>query len=488
MSEVTLDTTFQENREDLEKIWNKTLKNLGDEMPHSKFEAWIRPIEPVSIEKKTLTIATNDTLSREWIAKNYKTLIGETLKQVTGKKHNLEIVLKKEVNLTERKPIQIERSVPKAPVEAVSNPIEAPKLPKDEFQINALRSMSCNLNLKYTFDSFVVGDNNNFAYNAAMAVAKNPARNHNPLFIYGSSGLGKTHLMQAIGHYIIVNHPNLKVRYTNTEAFMNELVNSIRSGASSTAKMAEFRHKYRHVDVFMIDDIQFLESKKHTQDEIFHTFEYLYNSGKQIIITSDRPPKAIPTLTDRLRSRFEWGLLADISSPDFETRKKILEKRAEKEGVEVPKDVIEFIAQSYQNNVRELEGALNRLMAYSSINNQPIDMCAVKSVLDVDALRPCLNIDKIIEATGEFFGISKDDIKSPSKSKEIAHARQVGVYLSRDLIKASFPSIGNCFGGRKHTTIMYSYEKIQQEIKRNICLKDQVCELTKLISSKYAKG
>jgi chromosomal replication initiator protein len=486
MSEVTLDTTFQENREELEKIWTKTLKNLGDEMPHSKFEAWIRPIEPVSIEKKTLTIATNDTLSREWIAKNYKGLISEMLKQVTGKKHDLEIVLKKEVNLTERKPIKIERQT----VSTVSEPIaeEVVEAPKDEFQINALRSMSCNLNLKYTFDSFVVGENNKFAYNAALAVAKNPARNHNPLFIYGSSGLGKTHLMQAIGHYIIVNHPNLKVRYTNTEAFMNELVNSIRSGAGATAKMAEFRHKYRHVDVFMIDDIQFLESKKHTQDEIFHTFEYLYNSGKQIIITSDRPPKAIPTLTDRLRSRFEWGLLADISSPDFETRKRILEQRAQKEGVNVPKDVIEFIAQSFQNNVRELEGALNRLMAYASINNQPIDMVAVKSVLDVDALRPSLNVDKIIEATGEFFGVSKDDIKSPSKAKAIAHARQIGVYLSRDLIKASFPSIGSSFGGRKHTTIMYSYEKIQQEIKRNLNLKEQVCELTRQISSKYSKG
>ncbi len=485
MSEAALDKTFQQNREDLEKIWNKTLKNLGEDMPHSKFEAWIRPIEPVSIEKKTFTIATNDTLSREWISKNYKELIGETIKSVTGRKHNLEIILKKDAdlperNLTERKPIEIKREKPTTVM-----PDLQPQKPENEFQINAMRSMSCNLNLKYTFDSFVVGTNNNFAYNAAMAVAKNPAKNHNPLFIYGGSGLGKTHLMQAIGHYILVNHPNLKVRYTNTEAFMNELVNNIRSGASATSKMAEFRHKYRHVDVFMIDDIQFLESKKHTQDEIFHTFEYLYNSGKQIIITSDRPPKAIPTLTDRLRSRFEWGLLADIQVPDFETRAAILRKRAEKENMQIPEDVICYIASAYQSNVRELEGALNRLMAYSSINNMPVDLDTARSVIRVEGSKTGLCIEKIIEATGEFFGISKEALKSTSKAKEIAHARQIGVYLSRDLIKASFPSIGSCFGGRKHTTIMYSFEKIRQEMQRNLELKEQVSDLSRLISQKY---
>lgn len=479
MSEATLDKTFQQNREDLEKIWNRMLKNLGDEMPHSKFEAWIRPIEPVSIEKKTLTIATNDTLSREWISKNYKELIGETLKSVTGRKHSLEIILKKDANLTERKPLEIKRE------KAESIAVTEEKVAVDNFQINAMRSMSCNLNLKYTFDSFVVGTNNNFAYNAAMAVAKNPAKNHNPLFIYGGSGLGKTHLMQAIGHYILVNHPNLKVRYTNTEAFMNELVNNIRSGASSTSKMAEFRHKYRHVDVFMIDDIQFLESKKHTQDEIFHTFEYLYNSGKQIIITSDRPPKAIPTLTDRLRSRFEWGLLADIQVPDFETRAEILRKRAQKENMKIPEDVLCYIASAYQSNVRELEGALNRLMAYSSINNMPITLDTAKSVIKVEGTKSGLCIEKIIEATGEFFGISKDALKSTSKAKEIAHARQIGVYLSRDLIKASYPSIGNSFGGRKHTTIMYSFEKIREEMQRNLELKEQISDLSRFISQKY---
>jgi chromosomal replication initiator protein len=487
MSEVALDKPFQADREDLEKIWNKTLKNLGEELPHSKFEAWIRPIEPVSIEKKTFTIATNDTLSKEWIAKNYKELIGETLRVVTGRKHNLEIILKKDANLTQRKPLKIQRQKTEPFSDSLSKIVVEPKENKDEFQINALRSMSCNLNLKYTFDTFVVGENNKFAFNAAMAVAKHPAKNHNPLFIYGGSGLGKTHLMQAIGHYILVNHPNLKVRYTNTEAFMNELVNSIRSGASSTAKMAEFRYKYRHVDVFLIDDIQFLESKKHTQDEIFHTFEYLYNSGKQIVITSDRPPKAIPTLTDRLRSRFEWGLLADVQAPDFETRSAILNKRAQSESIEVPKNVVDFIANACQSNVRELEGALNRLMAYSSINNMPINLESAQSVLGVETLRPSLNIEKILEATGEFFGISKDDLKSSSKAKEISHARQVGVYLSRNLIKASFPSIGNCFGGRKHTTIMYSFEKVQTQMQKNMILKEQVADLSHLLAQKYSK-
>ena len=340
MSHLTLDKINTEKS--VLEIWERLLKRLGDEMPHSKFEAWIRPIIPVNIDKKSFIVATNDILSKEWITKNHQEQIEDALKFVSGKRYNLQIILKKEVpnlskqaNFTERKPISIKRE-----------PIEIPKV--DEFHVNALKSTSCNLNLKYTFNSFVVGENNRFAYEACMAVAKTPAKNHNPLFIYGGSGLGKTHLMQSIGHYILVNHPNLKVRYTNTEAFMNELVKGIMAGKDSNAKMSEFRQKYRHVDVLLIDDIQFLENKKATQDEIFHTFEFLYNSGKQIVITSDRAPKYIPTLTDRLRSRFEWGLLADIQVPDFDMRVKILEERAKKEGVNLNRDVSEFLPLPYK--------------------------------------------------------------------------------------------------------------------------------------------
>lgn len=489
-------TEILDKIDELENLWNKTLKNLGDEMAHSKFEAWIRPIEPVSLEKKTLTIATNDNLSREWISRNYKDVISDTLKNVTGRKHRLEIVLKKEADIpvrAERKPVSFEREKfvtrpeKTSLKEEVKANIQLPQTPVNEFQINALKSTSSNLNLKYTFDSFIVGDNNKFAYSAALAVAKNPSKNHNPLFIYGGAGLGKTHLMQAVGHYILANHPKLKIKYTNTEAFMNELVNSIRAGRDSSSKMSEFRQKYRNVDVFMIDDIQFLENKKATQDEIFHTFEYLYNAGKQIIITSDRPPKAIPTLTDRLRSRFEWGLLADIQVPDFKTRVEILQKRVKNEKLDIPQDVIEFIANAYQNNVRELEGALNRVMAYSSISNLPVNMDTARGVIDIDGLRPSLSIDKIIDSTAEYFGIKADDIKSSSKSKNIAQARQVGVYLSRDLTNSSFPAIGEAFGGRKHTTIMYSFDKIKNQMSKNLSLKEQISELSREICAKYSR-
>lgn len=479
MSHLTLDKL--NTKKNALEIWGRLLKKLGDEMPHSKFEAWIRPIVPVDIEKKTFIIATNDILSKEWISKNHQAQIEEGLKEVSGKKFSLQIILKREVSDLDESTTLIERK----PLELKREPLELPKV--DEFHINAMKSTSCNLNLKYTFNSFVVGDNNRFAYEACMAVAKNPAKNHNPLFIYGGSGLGKTHLMQSIGHYILVNHPNLKVRYTNTEAFMNELVKGIMSGKDSNAKMSEFRQKYRHVDVLLIDDIQFLENKKATQDEIFHTFEFLYNSGKQIVITSDRPPKAIPTLTDRLRSRFEWGLLTDIQVPDFDMRVKILEERAKKESVKIGRDVSEFVANTYQANVRELEGALNRLMAYSSIRNIPIDLKMATSVIDTASLRPNLTIEKIIEITSSFFGVSKEEMKSPSKSKDIALARQVGVYLTRDMIKASFPAIGAGFGGRKHTTIMHSFEKIKTQMQSDLALKEQVSDLTRLISQKYSR-
>jgi len=460
--------------QNLEKIWEEVINKLGEFLTYSAIESWIKPVIPVSFDKKTLTVSTNSNLSKEWIYKNYSNQINKVLKEVTGKKCEFKIIVEKELK-------QKRVSAPK-----VEEPVQKPArtqtesfIPLNEFQINALRSTSNNLNLKYTFESFVVGAHNKFAHAAALAVAREPAKNHNPLFIYGGAGLGKTHLMQAIGHYILVHHPHMKIKYTSTESFTNDLINSIRGGGD---KMNTFRQKYRQVDVLLIDDIQFIESKVSTQEEIFHTFDYLHSAGKQIVLTSDRPPKSISTLTERLRSRFEWGLLADIQVPDIETRIAILKNKVEMDGTQVPDDILELIAMAYTNNIRELEGALNRVVAYVSINDMPMTIDTVKKIINFTGASSNLTIDRIIEMTAEYYGTEPSDIKGQSRSKEISLARQTAIYLSRDMTGASFPAIGQAFGGRKHTTILYAYEKMKEEIQVNKILAEAVSEISKRIT------
>ena len=465
--------------QDILKIWQQTMLKLGEVLAYTAFESWIKPLHPVSLDKKTFILSTRDNLSKEWICKNYALQISKALSEVTKKKLELQIIVNKNIQSL---PVQQENS---EPAKNTGKKEEAPKpekesfIPLNEFQINALRSTSSNLNLKYNFETFVIGANNKFAQAAAIAVARTPSQSHNPLFIYGGAGLGKTHLMQAIGHYILVHHPQLKVKYTSTENFMNELINSIRSGGD---KMTVFRQKYRQVDVLLIDDIQFLESKTSTQEEIFHTFDYLHSAGKQIVITSDRPPKSIATLTERLRSRFEWGLLADIQVPDIETRIAILKNKAEQDNMEVPDDVIELIATAYQNNIRELEGALNRVVAYVSINDCPMTIDTVRKIINFSGTTNNLNADKIIEITAEYFGIESSEIKGQSRSKDLSQARQCAIYLIRDMTGASFPSIGHSIGGRKHTTILYSYEKMKEEIEINRILSEAISTISKKIT------
>ncbi|MDD3150573.1 MAG: chromosomal replication initiator protein DnaA, partial [Candidatus Gastranaerophilales bacterium] len=316
-------------------------------------------------------------------------------------------------------------------------------------------------------------------------VAKEPAKNYNPLFIYGGTGLGKTHLMHAIGHYVLYNYPELKVKYTNTENFTNDLVNCLKKGGNS--QMSNFRQKYRYVDVLLLDDIQFIESKIQTQEEIFHTFEYLHGAGKQIVITSDRHPKNIPTLTDRLRSRFEWGLLADIQPPDIETRIAILQNKSEMDNMNVPQDIIELIATAYTSNIRELEGALNRVVAYSSINESPLTIDTVRKVINFTGEVKNLNIDKVIEETAKYFAVEPSIIKGQGRSKDISYARQIAIYLTRELIGASFPVIGESFGKRKHTSILYAYEKVKEDIGRNKKLNSDIEEISREISCNYKK-
>lgn len=461
-------------KQNINVIWEKIVKNLSGELPHSAYESWIKPIKPVSADEEVFTIATNSDLSRDWVIKNYSASMVKHLKTLSPTLSKIKVIVDKNIKKDETK----------SSIEQIEPPKSATSLPQGEFQINAFKSTSSNLNLKYTFETFVVGSHNKFAHASALAVAKEPAKNYNPLFIYGGTGLGKTHLMQAIGHYILVNHPELKVKYTNTETFTNDLVNSLKRGGNNN-EMSNFRQKYRYVDVLLLDDIQFIESKTQTQEEIFHTFEYLHGAGKQIIITSDRPPQQISTLTDRLRSRFEWGLLADIQPPDIETRIAILQNKAEMDNMEVPQDIIELIAMAYSHNIRELEGALNRVVAYASINECPLNIDTVRKVINFKGQIKNLTIDRIIEETAKYFSIEPSEIKGLSRSKDMSAARQIAVYITREMIGASFPVIGEAFGGRKHTSILYAYEKVKEEIQTDRGISESVRQISQEISANY---
>jgi len=465
------------------KTWEKIQEKLAEVLGTPAFESWIKPVKFNSLDEKTLEISTNSKTGKDLIHKNYLEHINNVIKEVTGKNIKLKIKveqfenIQQKINFPEMPDLKNEKNKNECK-SATKEPKQNKNIPLSENQIDALKSISNNLNLKYTFDTFVVGSHDKFAHAAAFAVAKSPGRAHNPLFIYGGSGLGKTHLMQAIGHYVLVNHPDLKIKYISTESFTNELINSIR-----TDKMPAFRAKYRQMDVLLLDDIQFIEGKENTQEEIFHTFNTLHESGKQIIITSDRPPKNISTLTERLRSRFEWGLLADIQVPDIETRIAILKNKVERENLNVPDDVLEIIATAYQNNIRELEGGLNRVIAYVSINDCAMTVEAVKKIINFSGSGKNLTLDKIIEVTANHFSMESADLKGQSRAKEFSYARQIAIYLARNLTNSSFPSIGNAFGGRKHTTILYAYEKMKEEIQTNKVLFETVSQISNKITS-----
>ena len=463
------------------KTWEKIQEKLAEALGTPAYESWIKPVKFNSLDENNLIISTNSNIAKEKIYKNYLDLINKVLKEVTEKNIKLKIKVEKFENIQQKLNFpELSDLKPEKKPRELKEPKQNKNIPLSENQIDALKSISNNLNLKYTFDTFVVGSHDKFAHAAAFAVAKSPGRAHNPLFIYGSSGLGKTHLMQAIGHYVLVNHPDLKIKYLSTESFTNELINSIR-----TDKMPAFRSKYRQMDVLLLDDIQFIEGKENTQEEIFHTFNTLYESGKQIIITSDRPPKNISTLTERLRSRFEWGLLADIQIPDIETRIAILKNKVERENLNVPDDVLEIIATAYQNNIRELEGGLNRVIAYVSINDCPMTVESVKKIMNFSGSGKNLTLDKIIEITANHFSMESADIKGQSRAKEFSYVRQIAIYLARNLTNSSFPSIGNAFGGRKHTTILYAYEKMKEEIQTNKILSETVNEISNKITSQF---
>lgn len=444
--------------DNLLEIWEKTQEIVKAELSPLGFNTWIKCIEPLKITNETIFLLAPNEFTKGVLDVRYKDLIANAIKLVTSKKYEIRFVLSTdEINSNENNQNQKKR----------------------ERQEEISTSM---LNPKYTFETFVVGNSNRFAHAASLAVAEAPAKAYNPLFIYGGVGLGKTHLMHAIGHYILINNPSAKVVYVSSEKFTNELINAIKDD-----KNEEFRNKYRNVDVLLIDDIQFIAGKERTQEEFFHTFNSLYEANKQIIISSDRPPKEIPTLEDRLRSRFEWGLIADIQPPDFETRIAILKKKADMENLSIPNEVMVYVANKIQSNIRELEGALIRIVAYSSLTNKEISVeLASEALRDFISNKNAkqITIELIMDVVASYYNLRPEDFKSQKRTKNVAFPRQIAMFLARKLTDLSLPKIGEEFGGRDHTTVIHAYEKINEGYEKDQNLKETIDELIRKINQK----
>ena len=422
---------------ELNELLTKAKELLKDEMTKISYETWIKNLEIQSFDNDIVVLVASSGFQKESIQSRYYDLVTNTFNFITNKECQINIISKDE--------LQEE---------------EAINLPNDV----GYGYSNSTLNPKYTFDTFVVGNNNRFAHAAALAVAEAPATSYNPLFIYGGVGLGKTHLMHAIGNAILRKNKKANILYVTSEKFTNQLINSIKDNTS-----AQFRDKYRNIDVLLIDDIQFIAGKERCQEEFFHTFNTLHESGKQIILSSDRPPKDIQLLEDRLKSRFEWGLIADISNPDYETRLAILRKKAQLDNIIIDDEILSNIANRIDSNIRELEGTLNKLIAKSSLTNSPITMeMAERAINDIVAQQEkVISAEFIQETVAKYFNINAKDLRGSKRSNDIAFPRQIAMYLCRNVAQMSLPQIGKDFGKRDHTTVMHACTKIENEIKEN---------------------
>ncbi|KIP19962.1 Chromosomal replication initiator protein DnaA [Anoxybacillus thermarum] len=441
--------------ENISDLWNKALAEIEKKISKPSFETWLKSTSAHSLKGDILIITVPNEFTKDWLESRYTRLIEQTLYDITGEELKIKCTIPNHQTLEEFD----------------LKPSSKPRKHDDE-QTEFPQSM---LNPKYTFDTFVIGSGNRFAHAASLAVAEAPAKAYNPLFIYGGVGLGKTHLMHAIGHYVLEHNPSAKVVYLSSEKFTNEFINAIRDNRPD-----DFRNKYRNVDVLLIDDIQFLAGKEQTQEEFFHTFNTLHEESKQIVISSDRPPKEIPTLEDRLRSRFEWGLITDITPPDLETRIAILRKKAKAEGFDIPNEVMLYIANQIDSNIRELEGALIRVVAYSSLINKEINAdLAAEALKDIiPSSKPrVITIQDIQRVVGEHFNLKLEDFKAKKRTKSVAFPRQIAMYLSRELTDCSLPKIGEEFGGRDHTTVIHAHEKISALIQTDVQLQKQLKEI-----------
>lgn len=453
----------------LEKIkekWDQILLHIKEEheLTDVSFKTWLLPTEPYAVKGNTLQILVPDIHFLGYIKKKYGFLLQITIEELTEIECELEFVTVEQVGA--------------APDEADKN-----QLINRPLEVNHQVIQNANLNPRYTFDSFVVGANNNLAHAASLAVAESPGEIYNPLFIYGGVGLGKTHLMHSIGHFILKNNPKAKVLYVTSEKFTNELIDAIRN--KNNISTTEFREKYRNNDILLIDDIQFIIGKESTQEEFFHTFNSLYEAKKQIIISSDKPPKEIETLEERLRSRFEWGLTVDIQSPDYETRMAILRKKEELEGYNIDNEVIKYIATNVKSNIRELEGALTKIVALSKLNKREITIElaeeALKDLISPNELKE-VTPELIIQVVSDHFGITPLDISSQKRTKEVVFPRQIVMYLCRSMTETPLQAIGKYLGGRDHTTIIHGYEKIGNDMEKNESLRNTIEILKKKIN------
>jgi chromosomal replication initiator protein len=423
-----------------DSLWQTILNALRVRVSPQAYKTWLEPIQPTALDSSALRLTVPTRFFQDWIDENYISALQAALHAATG--DDRRIILS--VSATQR-PTRRRKTTPHHHHSPSPSPARPhPQLPP--------------LNPRYTFDHFIVGRANQFAQAAARAVAENPASTYNPLFVYGGSGLGKTHIMQAIGNHLLLNRPDLAVFYVSAETFMNEMISSIQRN-----DRLAFRRKYRGMDILLLDDVHFLEGKEATQEEFFHTFNTLYDSHKQIVLTSDRSPKEIKTLQDRLLSRFEWGLVTDIQVPDLETRIAILRKKSSADGIDIPDDVTTYIAQHVNSNVRELEGSLIRLLAYASITGQDISLTLARKLLKDHLFHNAkpLSIATIQQVVADHYGLQTNDLLGPKRTKTIALPRQIAMYLSRELTKSSLVDIGRRFGGRDHTTVMHACDKLR---------------------------
>ena len=444
------------NNKELSELLTKAKDLLKDEVTKISYETWIKDLEIESAENGNIVLVANTVFQKDSIMSRYYDLFKNTFRFLTNKEWDINVILKSDDSTPMQETSNLEQST------------------------NSYVNPNSNLNPKYTFDTFVVGNNNRFAHAAALAVAEAPAKSYNPLFVYGGSGLGKTHLMHAIGNEVLKNNKTLNVLYVDSEKFTNQLINAIKD-----SKTEQFKNKYRNIDVLLIDDIQFIPGKERIQEEFFHTVNSLHGSGKQIIISSDRPPKDIPLLEDRLKSRFEWGLIADISNPDYETRFAILKKKAQLDNIYIDDEILSNIATKIDSNIRELEGTLNRLIATSSLTQAPITMeMSERAINDVVKNKEkVLSYDLIQETVAKYFNITVNDLKGSRRSNDIALPRQIAMYLCRTIAQMSTNAIGSCFGKRDHSTVLHACNKIEKDIKQDNNLKMVVDSVKNLITS-----